>query len=87
MQGLGDLLCGVRGQLGDVELAFGHLLGDMLRVEAGFYDGVAEEVHHSLAEHALFLERIDQHVWQGHLIGVDAVDAKQAAQGALHGHR
>ena len=84
---LGHLFAAVSRQLGDVELPLCHLLGYGLRFETGFNNGIAKKVHYAFAQHPFFFQRIDQHVGQRHFVGIYAVNAQQAAQGALNGHR
>ena len=83
----GNLFLVARHHFGDVEFAFGHLLGDLLRVEARLDHGVGDEEQDALAEHALVLDGVHHHIGQRHIAFVHPVDAHQSGEGALHGHR
>ena len=87
MQRGGNLFLVARHHLGDVEFAFGHLLGDLLRVEARLDHGVGDEEQDALAEHAFVLDGVHHHIGQRHIAFVHPVDAHQSGEGALHGHR
>ena len=86
LQGLVDVSLCMHRQLGDVQRTGADGLGNLLRALAGLHHGIAHIEHHTLAEHTLALQLFHHHVGHRHIVGVDAVDAQEAAQGALHSH-
>ena len=84
-QGGVDLGLAVGGQGGEIQLVGGHILGDGLGILAGLHHGVADPEGGALGQGVLVHQVIHHHVGQGNVLGVHAVDAEQAADGALYG--
>ena len=74
-------------QSGQIQLARGDGLGDCLGVLAGFQHGVAQPEGRALGQSTLVHQVLHHHVGQGNVGFVHSVDAQQAANGTLHGHR
>ena len=87
LQGSGHRLLAGNGDLRQVIRTFGHRFGNLLRGLAGSHHRISHVKHHALPQYAGRLEGIDHHIGKRDLVFIDAVDAQQAADGALHGNR
>ena len=82
-----DLLVGVGGNLGQVQLTLVDGLSHGLGILAGFEHGVADGPRRAHRQEGRCHHVVHHHVGQGDVHLVDAVDAQQAANRALHGDR
>ena len=87
LQGLLNLLYGMNGQFGQIQLSGCHLFGDLLRRETGLYHRIADEEQDTLSESTLLLDLIDHHVGQRDSVLIHAVDSDQTTQCSLDGNR
>ena len=78
-QGGVDVRLAVDGQLGQLQLVGGHVLGDGLGTLAGPEGG-------ALGQRALVHQVVHHDAGQGDIGGVHTVNAQQAADGALDSH-
>ena len=82
-----DFGVGVSGDLAQVQLAGGDLLGHALGIQAGLDHGVADVPGSAHRQQGILHQMIHHHVGHGDIHIVHTVDAQQAADGALHGNR
>ena len=87
LQGLLNLLYGMNGQFGQIQLSGCHLFGDLLRRETGLYHRIADEEQDTLSQSPLLLDLIDHHVGQRDSVLIHAVDSDQTTQCSLDGNR
>ena len=85
-QGGVDVRLAVDGQLGQLQLVGGHVLGDGLGTLAGLHHGVADPEGGALGQRALVHQVVHHDAGQGDIGGVHTVNAQQAADGALDSH-
>jgi hypothetical protein len=87
LQRFGNLGRAVHGQFYYFEFTRGGLFGNLLRRKAGFDYRVANEERDPFAQHAGSFQFVYQHIGQRHGVGVDPVNAQQAAQRPLDRYR
>ena len=81
-----DVRLAVDGQLGQLQLVGGHVLGDGLGTLAGLHHGVADPEGGTLGQRALVHQVVHHDAGQGDVGGVHTINAQQAADGALDSH-
>ena len=87
LQHLSNLPLVAGDDLGDVELTSRHFLCNLLWLQPRLDHGIGDEEEGALAEYTFILQGFHHDIGQRHLILVDAIDAHQSAERALHGHR
>ena len=86
LQGLFYLLGFVDRHLCDVQFASNDGFGNLLRGLASFEDGVAHEEADALTKNTFTLELVNNHIGQGHLVLVNAINAEETADGTFDSH-
>ena len=75
------------GDLAQVQLAGGDLLGHALGIQTGLDHGVTDVPGSAHGQQGILQQMIHHHVGHGDIHIVHTVDAQQAADSALHGNR